>query len=354
MKKNLAQNSIPRLAADINKELRKMESDIKGRVTAGYWRIGRWVNREILKNKDRAAYGEHLYKELAPIVSLSERTLERTVRLYLDYPISSHVTKLTWTHFLHLMSVKDEDQRKKLEHQAIAKGWDSQELKNKIRAARAATGRLPAGGNPDGKKETGEEIPPLTVVRGRVNTFALVEDEGEKDPLVDLGFRVHRGFTRIRSLRLQKDDCVEVRNDRFSKTAAVPKEQLFTYKAVVKKVIDGDTLIARVRLNFRTFITQKFRLRGIDCPEINTPEGKRAKCFVEERLKDLDFIVIKTHKDTTDKYERYLADIFYESSDIRRQSSETDDRRLTTDDLIYLNQELLDAGLARVWQSAAS
>ena len=37
-----------------------MELDIKGRVTIGYWRIGRWVSRDILKNKDRAGYGDHV------------------------------------------------------------------------------------------------------------------------------------------------------------------------------------------------------------------------------------------------------------------------------------------------------
>lgn len=98
----------------------------------------------------------------------------------------------------------------------------------------------------------------------------------------------------------------------------------------------------RVHLNFRMFLTQKFRLRGIDCPEINTPEGKRAKRFVEERLKGVDFIVIKTHKDTTDKYERYLADIFYLPSG--------GDADRTAREGHYLNQDLLDARLARLWQ----
>ena len=358
-------SGISRLAANINKELKNMELDIKGRVTVGYWRVGRWVNREILKNKDRAGYGKHVYEQLAQRVSLSKRSLERTVQLYRDYPIASHVTQLTWTHFLHLMAVKDEDQRKKLEHQAIAKGWDSQELKSRIRAAAAATGRFPAGGNPDGKKETGAEIPQLPFVRGRVNTFALVEDEGEKDLLVDFGFRLHWGFTQIKSLRLKKDDCVEVRDGRFLKTTSpLNREQLFTYKAEVKRIIDGDTLIARVRLNFRMFITQKFRLRGIDCPEINTPEGKRAKRFVEERLNGLDFIVIKTHKDTTDKYERYLADVFYapqlpQSREAASTPRAQGGRAGVTIDFSdpakvaqagnYLNQELLDAGLARLW-----
>ena len=332
----LSPSGISRLADNINKELKNMELDLKGRMTVGYWRVGRWIARDILENKDRASYGDHVYEQLVPLVDMSETTLKRTVRFHRLYPIRSNLTELTWSHFLYLMAVKDENQRKQLEHQAIVKGWDSQELKRKISAAAAAK-------NPDGKKEAEEEVPQLSVVRGPVNTFALVEDEGEEDLLVDLGFRLHWGFAQIKTMRLHNGGCVQVRDDRFFKTAVVPKEQLFTYKAGVKKIIDGDTLIARVHLNFRMFITQKFRLRGIDCPEINTPEGRRAKRFVEKRLNGLDFIVIKTHKDTTDKYDRYLADIFY-------LSGETDIDKIAKEGN-YLNQDLLDAGLARLWQN---
>ncbi|MBI5023607.1 MAG: thermonuclease family protein [Candidatus Omnitrophica bacterium] len=362
MKKSLlTPGSISKLAADIKREIRNMELDVKGRVTLGYWRIGRWVNREILKNKGRAQYGDHVYEQLVPVVSLNKRTLERTVQLYRTYPIASRLTQLPWSHFLHLMTVKDEKQRKQLEHQAILKGWSVDELKDKMTTIQAATAETR-----DDKKDAEKEIPQLTVVRGRVNTFALVEDEGEKDLLVDMGFRLHWGFAQIKRMRLQKDACVQVRDDRFFKTALVPKEQLFTYKAGVKKIIDGDTLIARVHLNFRMFLTQKFRLRGIDCPEINTPEGKRAKRFVEERLNGLDFIVVKTHKDTTDKYDRYLADVFYaprlpQSREAASTPRAQGGRAGVTIDFSgptkvaqagnYLNQELLDAGLARLWQN---
>ncbi|MBI5150796.1 MAG: hypothetical protein HZA28_08535, partial [Candidatus Omnitrophica bacterium] len=113
MKKSLlTPGSISKLAANIKREIRNMELDVKGRVTVGYWRIGRWVNREILKNKGRAQYGDHVYEQLVPIVSLNKRTLERTVQLYRTYPIASRLTQLPWSHFLHLMTVKDEKQRK--------------------------------------------------------------------------------------------------------------------------------------------------------------------------------------------------------------------------------------------------
>ena len=86
-------------------------------------------------------------------------------------------------------------------------------------------------------------------------------------------------------------------------------------------------------------IRQKLRLRGIDCPELSTAEGQRAKRFVQERLKGLDFIIIKTYKDRVDKYDRYLVDLFY-------SRDEKDPQKILKEG-IFLNQELLDKGLAR-------
>ena len=36
--------------------------------------------------------------------------------------------------------------------------------------------------------------------------------------------------------------------------------------ATLERVLDGDTFVAQVDLGYRTWITQKFRLRGIDTP----------------------------------------------------------------------------------------
>ncbi|MBI3618222.1 MAG: thermonuclease family protein, partial [Candidatus Omnitrophica bacterium] len=119
-----------------------------------------------------------------------------------------------------------------------------------------------------------------------------------------------------------------------------------TYAATIDRVIDGDTLLVLIEAGFRIIVRDRLRLRGIDCPEAGTPEGDRAKRVVEKLLPTGSTIVLKSHKDRTDQHGRFVVDVFYESSDIRRQSSETDDRRLKTDDLIYLNQELLDKGHA--------
>ena len=67
-------------------------------------------------------------------------------------------------------------------------------------------------------------------------------------------------------------------------------------------------------MGFSIVIEQRLRLRGLDAPELGTGQGKSplpplqkgvdAKRFVESRLKDCKFLIIKTHG--SDKYDRYL------------------------------------------------
>ena len=67
---------------------------------------------------------------------------------------------------------------------------------------------------------------------------------------------------------------------------------LWHYPATVLRVIDGDTLDARVDLGFATTLDERFRLADINAPEIfgvpaGSPERERglaARAFLEERL----------------------------------------------------------------------
>lgn len=90
--------------------------------------------------------------------------------------------------------------------------------------------------------------------------------------------------------------------------------ELYNYAATVKRIIDGDTYELVVDLGFKINFTEKFRLLGADTPEIfgrkATPEGKKAKKFVQQLLKKQPKpLLIKTKKDRKGKYGRYLVDI---------------------------------------------
>ena len=85
------------------------------------------------------------------------------------------------------------------------------------------------------------------------------------------------------------------------------------------------------RLGFGQLREETIRLSGIDCPEINTPEGKAAKRFVERELGAYEFITIKSTQTRKEKWGRYLGDIFYTDK---------------TGKQVYLNNELLIKGHA--------
>ncbi|MBI5024049.1 MAG: thermonuclease family protein [Candidatus Omnitrophica bacterium] len=335
------------LVKRITQEFAELELFVKNRVAKGYWNVGKYIDEHLLENKDKPEYASGFYEELAEDVGRDRTTLQCSVRFYRAYPIRVPGHELTWGHYRRLITVKDPGERKKLEEQILRKKWDTHKFQKYLNTKR----RLAAPADDD------KPIARLTFTRGRLHTCQIVPANKalvHRGPLaLDLGFREQYEIPKG-APKLKETETVELVFRKGTLAGArkveVPKDELFTYKAEVEKVIDGDTLLVSLDFNCPMSISQKLRLRGIDCPELDTEEGRRAKRFVESRLKGCGFIVVKTYKDRTDRFDRYLADVFYESSDIRRQSSETDDRRLKTDDLIYLNQELLNEHLAVVYE----
>lgn len=85
---------------------------------------------------------------------------------------------------------------------------------------------------------------------------------------------------------------------------------LYTYAATVRKVIDGDTLDLRIDVGFSIKLYDRFRLNGIDAPEMDTQEGKFAKQFLIDYLSHCPLMIVRTTKQKEEIYGRWLADIF--------------------------------------------
>ncbi len=371
MAKSLAKsNGYKTLVKKITREFAELETIVKNSVAKGHWNVGKYIDEHLLENKDRAEYGTGFYEGLAEDTGREKTILMRVVQFYRAYPIFAERRELNWNHYKGLITIKDDKERKKLEEKIIRHDWDTAKLREYLSVKR----KLAA---PDKDKP----VPQLTFTRGRLHTYQIVPANktlSRRGSLaLDLGFREQYEIPKD-APKLKENDTVELVFGQDSgrengmltgvRKVEAAEEELFTYKAAVEKVIDADTLLVSFDFQCPMSVSQKLRLRGIDCPEIDTEEGKKAKRFVESRLKGCDFIVVKTYKDRTDKFDRYLADVFYESSDVpsaalgtppkgslpafgrRRQSSETDDRRLKTDDLIYLNQELLNERLAAAYE----
>lgn len=98
-------------------------------------------------------------------------------------------------------------------------------------------------------------------------------------------------------------------------------QRIYIYKAVVRRIIDGDTISLDIDLGFNQWMhDQHIRLAGIDTPETRTKDleekkrGLAAKAFVEQHLKPGDSVLLDSRefKDQSGKYGRILGDIAFE------------------------------------------
>lgn len=95
------------------------------------------------------------------------------------------------------------------------------------------------------------------------------------------------------------------------------EKKIYHYNAVCINIIDGDTIDCNVDLGFNIKYTARFRLLGINTPEIYGPkvkiENKEISLMVKKYLESLILntpIIIQTIKDKQDKYGRYLINIY--------------------------------------------
>ncbi len=327
----------------IRAEIANAQKTIEHIQAVAYWKIGRHITKHLLQNKERAGYGKQLFKKLAQDLSINERTIYYSVEFYQKYPILNARSKLDWTHFRSLLAIEDDSQRRRLQNKTIKENLTSRQLKAEIaksQSTKSAKAPSPA--------HTPSVATSLPLKRGQLYTYRVIASPRgtiqrvEDYVLVDCGFTVYREVPKgdlserpgdlIQTVKSGKSYAIE-------KSSAKPKD-LYTYKAYLERIVDGDTIWVTVDLGFETLIRQKLRFKNIDVAELTTPAGQKAKKFIESLLKPLDFIVIKTY--SSDKYDRYLVDIFY-------LPGEKDERVVAAGGKL-LNQELLTAGLAEQWR----
>lgn len=113
--------------------------------------------------------------------------------------------------------------------------------------------------------------------------------------------------------------------------------ELYTYKAKILSVYDGDTCTADIQLGFYVIAHKvKLRLYGINTAELRggTEESKalavKARDWLREQVLGNEDITIKSFG--KGKYGRWLVEIYVESGEIS------------------LNQQLIDLGLADPYQ----
>lgn len=116
--------------------------------------------------------------------------------------------------------------------------------------------------------------------------------------------------------------------------------KMYEYRAILQRVVDGDTIDMIIDLGFKMTTEQRIRLKGIDAPETwrqkkdsdEYKAGVAARQFVEDRIQQNgNEFTIRTDK-LVGVYGRYIGEVLLDDSDKT------------------LNQEMLEAGHAKVYK----
>ena len=110
-------------------------------LTMMYWHIGERINRDVLR-KERATYGKQIIATVSRQLQtwygskgFEERTIRRMVQFAQEFPdwqiVSPLVSKLSWTHFLTIMTLKDPLQREFYLTMAANERWSKRTLQSK-------------------------------------------------------------------------------------------------------------------------------------------------------------------------------------------------------------------------------
>jgi micrococcal nuclease len=95
----------------------------------------------------------------------------------------------------------------------------------------------------------------------------------------------------------------------------------YTYRATLAKVVDGDTIDVYINVGFYTAMRKRLRFLDVDTEELRSSDASRrelakeAKARVEELLNDATKLYVQTKMDSTGKYGRLLAYVWYMGED---------------------------------------
>ncbi len=327
----LVPTDYPSLRKQVEETLLLGRRNVEKAKVLTYLRTGKIINTHISRYGSRGEYyGNQVVRKLADDLDLSPSVLWRCLKFAQSFEIvargqQSLPANLSWSHYRELITISDRETRLSFMRRAAKEEWSAIHLAQKIQQEVSK----------DGLDSPSQPLK-LVPKNGILYTYRLIEPEsvhkiedGER-LWIDLGFQFHKQMPEGSKGFKQGSIIESVKNEKGEYSAKVSKrteKDLFTYKAAVERVVDGDTIIAKIDLGFGNQCREYLRFRGIDAPELDTVEGKKARQFVVSELSKVDHVILTSTK--SDKYGRYLADIFYGTADEE-----------------YLNQKLLDINLA--------
>ncbi len=127
---------IENIGSVFNKAKNKIISAINVEMLDAYWKIGKYIVEYEQKGELKAEYGKKLLINLSKDLSVkygkgfSRSNLQYMRLFYIYYPIRQTVSgKLSWSHYVELLAINDDLERKFYQKQAEIENWTVRELK---------------------------------------------------------------------------------------------------------------------------------------------------------------------------------------------------------------------------------
>ena len=138
---NLQESLITDLRTLINEARKKVALIVNTEITLLYWHIGKRINEEVLGNQ-RAEYGKQIVSTVSTQLTkeygrgFELRNLRRMMQfaeLFPDFQIVAPLARqLSWSHFIELLSIKNDLGREFYLTMAASENWSIRTLRNKI------------------------------------------------------------------------------------------------------------------------------------------------------------------------------------------------------------------------------
>ena len=128
----------------LNKARNQVYKKINNIMTTTYFEIGKRIVEQEQKGKTRAEYGKSLLKTLSSELTkefgkgFSVRNLEQMRKFYLVFQKTKTVSakfELSWSHYIFLSRIENEDERNFYEIESIKNNWSLRELKRQFDTA---------------------------------------------------------------------------------------------------------------------------------------------------------------------------------------------------------------------------
>lgn len=281
-----------------------------------YWQIGRAIWHVL--DKEQTRYGKLFYKILAKDVGIDRTDLIRCVQFFREYHVKDTLRKLTWTHYRILLTVKDVQERARLEQQAIKDNWSSRKL-----FAEAGKCKRPTFGKravmvslDDSKENNAASFSP-----GWLFTYRVIADRyASKRLVLDLGFGIT--FRLDAAQKFSEGDFVSVekKNGQIDLHAVLSfnENSCFTYSGYVVRVLEDLRLDILIDCGFGVRVRKVVSLRGVTEQDRSSGSNESIRKIYERNIRPSQRVVIKIHQGACP--DQFKADLFYlkDSSDIQK------------------------------------